>query len=81
MSQAVAGTGRRKFLRGMPSEIRALLRNVQASGWQVSVSGGNHLKLKHPSGRTITMAATPSDWRAFANARATLRRELRELPA
>jgi predicted RNA binding protein YcfA (HicA-like mRNA interferase family) len=78
---AVPGTGRCKLLRGMPSEIQALLRNVKAAGWQVSVSGGNHLKLRHPSGRIITMAATPSDWRSFANARATLRRELREVPA
>lgn len=56
-------------------ETRALVREIEANGYQVAqVNRGGHLKVKR-DGRTIaTFSASPSDHRANANNRALLRR-------
>jgi hypothetical protein len=64
----------------MSSETRALIREAQDAGWRLLAIGGNHLR--HPSGRSVFMAGTPSDsWRGIRNIKAEPRRQMREVPA
>lgn len=56
------------------NEFKTVAQQVQAQGWTV-IRGRKHLKLQSPSGkRRMTVARTPSDWRAAKNLRAFLRR-------
>jgi len=58
----------------VPRDFRPLIDAAVAQGWQVSTTGGGHLKFQSPAGRVVFAASTPSDWRASRNLRAELRR-------
>jgi hypothetical protein len=47
---------------------------IEAPGATTSITDGNHIRIKLPSGAQIFCASTPSDGRALRNVRATVRR-------
>lgn len=47
-------------------QLREILRDAEGRGWQFS-NGKRHIKARHPSGQTATIARTPSDVRAYQN--------------
>lgn len=49
-------------------ELRLILKEAQSRGW-LFTKRRKHIFGKHPSGRTATIAATPSDHRALLNIR------------
>lgn len=55
-------------------DIRALIRRLRKQGWQAVILSSGHWRLTNPDGERITMSATPSNHRAFKNARADARR-------
>ena len=58
----------------MKRDLAKLLRAARARGWQVTPTRGGHWKLTHPGGGLVVTGTTPSDFRALANLRATMRR-------
>jgi hypothetical protein len=59
-------------------KARDLIRAAKRDGWQISRTGGDHLKLTHPEARgPVYTGSTPSDCRAIRHARAEMRRQLR----
>jgi predicted RNA binding protein YcfA (HicA-like mRNA interferase family) len=78
---AIPGTGRQGLRRKLSPEMRKIIADAEAQGWRLEHTGGMHLRLRHSSGRAAVFACTPSDWRAAANARALMRRKLREVAA
>jgi predicted RNA binding protein YcfA (HicA-like mRNA interferase family) len=57
------------LISGIKGEHRKLIRQLVRRGWTVSMTGGNHVRVTHPSGRSVFTAATSSDvraWRHFA---------------
>jgi hypothetical protein len=62
--------------------MRPIVAMAEDKGWQLTIAGSGHFKLTHSStGDVVVFAGTPSDRRAAANARALMRRKLREMPA
>jgi predicted RNA binding protein YcfA (HicA-like mRNA interferase family) len=60
---------------------RDLLRAAKREGWQVTRTGGDHLKLTHPEARgPVITGSTPSDSRALHHTRAAMRRALARRP-
>lgn len=55
-------------------DFRPLLDAALAAGWHISSTSGNHVKWKSPEGKMVVTSCSPSDHRAFQNARSTLRR-------
>jgi hypothetical protein len=79
---AVPGTGRHGLRHKLHPDMRPIVAMAEDKGWQLSVASGGHFKLTHCStGDVVTFSCTPSDRRATANARALMRRKLREAPA
>jgi predicted RNA binding protein YcfA (HicA-like mRNA interferase family) len=63
-------------------KARDLIREARRSGWSVTRTGGDHLKLTHPeASRPVFTGSTPSDCRAIRHARAEMRRQLRGISA
>ena len=58
----------------MRHDLKQLLRQASACGWQVTRTRGGHWRLRHPAGGVVVMSSTPSDRRALLNFRAQLRR-------
>jgi hypothetical protein len=54
--------------------FRPLARLAIGSGWQITRTGGGHLRWRSPRGAVFFSSATPSDNRAVANFAAYLRR-------
>ena len=64
-----------RLLRGiMPKEYRDVVRDALKRGWELSITGGNHVKLTHPSGRIVIGALTSSDHRSVRNMQRHIRR-------
>lgn len=63
-----------KFNGVRPKEARVLLREWQSRGAELSMTGGNHVKVTFPNGKSITMALTSSSPRAGSLMRASARR-------
>jgi len=59
----------------MKKELKKLVKLAEEQGWQVTVTGGNHLCWRSPVGRTVFTPTTPSEYRGLKNAKAWLRRE------
>lgn len=83
--EAVETNGHLKPHRGAPisglagvnvgnKEMQEVIDACQRAGW-VAESGAKHVKVKVPSGRTITLPKTPSDHRSIKNTKAQLRAE------
>lgn len=68
-------TGRRKLAHGH-KPLTELIRFAQAHGWQVSRTGGGHLRFSKAGCRPVFTSSTPGDHRAVRNARAMLRRQM-----
>jgi hypothetical protein len=59
-------------------KARDLIREARRSGWLVTCTGGDHLRLEHPEARRpVFTRSTPSDYRGIRHARAEMRRQLR----
>ncbi len=59
----------------MKREWRELIEEAQRQGWRAERTQRGHWQLFAPDGRTIvTLPGTPSDWRAFRNTIAQMRR-------
>lgn len=52
-----------------------LVRAALAAGWQVVGTSNSHLKFTAPSGAIVFTGRNNTDWRAFRNIKARLRRE------
>jgi len=62
----------------MHSETMKFIRR-DAADWEASRTRGGHIRLRHPqAAHDVILAATPSDRRALLNAKAQMRRALRE---
>ena len=47
-------------------ELKGILKDAMQRGWDFH-RGNNHIKGKHPSGKTATVSISPGDKRAFKN--------------
>lgn len=54
--------------------IKSTVRYLKRTGWEVRLGGKGHYKCVSPAGFKMTMAATPSDWRAPRKIRRDIRR-------
>jgi hypothetical protein len=65
-----------KFIR---PDMRELARLADDAGFTVTKTRKNHHRVTNPEGRTVAVFPnTPSDRRAYLNARAVLRRAIKE---
>lgn len=65
-------------IRGVSREVRDLLQELQAEGWQARFTPGGHVQLRHRDvPQLIVMPRTPSDHRAVANTRSDIRKAVR----
>lgn len=47
------------ILRGVrPKEVQQIVRGLVKAGWALSVTGGNHVKVTHPNGRSVITGLT-----------------------
>lgn len=57
-------------------DMRQLVRQMRAQGWEVSRTRSDHLRFTSPDGHsTVYAPSTPSDHRSIRNVVAKLRRE------
>lgn len=49
---------------GTTKEMRTLIKQAEAQGWEVSMRAAGHLKWVSPNGDTVFTSRTPSDRRA-----------------
>jgi hypothetical protein len=61
-----------------PQNLRALKRQAAALGFTVSTTARGHLRCTLSNGTFVYTSGTPSDYRAWTNAVAKLRRVARE---
>ena len=65
-----------KALSGYKSEARWLIRDALIHGWEANLTANQHVMLRHPDGRSVTLSRTLSSKnRAWQNAVASLYRE------
>lgn len=66
--------------RRFPSrETRELVEWAESHGWRMGpYTGTGHIRLIHRTGKSYTIAATPSDWRGLQNAKSALLRTVGE---
>jgi predicted RNA binding protein YcfA (HicA-like mRNA interferase family) len=57
-------------------EVSKLVKEHQRLGWTAEY-GGQHIKMRSPTGKMVTISVSPSDHRALLNIRADLRRASR----
>lgn len=55
-------------------DIRALIKQAQSSGFDVSFTSKNHLKFTSPAGDVVFGSSTPKDHRSVLNMRSRLRK-------
>lgn len=62
--------------RKMKPEVREIVDWAEPHGWVLDdrPDGSDHWVLRHPSGETVRLPATPSEYRGTANAKAKIRR-------
>jgi hypothetical protein len=60
-------------VRRVPREFRQAYFLAMEAGWEVTVTGKDHLKWKPPDGPPVFTAGTPSNWRGTRNALVLLR--------
>lgn len=69
--------GRRPLtsLRGMPQDLRAVVKAALKAGWTGKWTTSGHVMLRSPDGTfTYTAPGTPSDWRSTKNLSAAIKR-------
>lgn len=57
-----------------PTDIKALLKALEASGCKIEKTGSGHIKVTR-DGKTITLPSTASDWRSLKNSVAQARKD------
>lgn len=55
-------------------EFRDAAIAAEKANWEISITGGGHIKWKPPSGTPIFTQRTPSDYRGIKNALMKLKR-------
>lgn len=56
-------------------DVKKVVRRLRRAGYAVSTGGSGHFQVRDAAGRLLmTMAATPSDWRAMRKIRSDARR-------
>lgn len=56
-------------------DLQALARQKKREGWEIEHTKGNHLRWVFvKTGAVVITSATPSDYRALANAKAQIRK-------
>ena len=59
----------------MKRDLAKLFAAARSRGWIISRTRGDHWKMRHPpTGAVVFTSATPSCWRAVANATADMAR-------
>lgn len=56
------------------SETNKLIRKIRKAGWTVCKTKKAHWKVTSPSGESVVLPSTPSEYRSMRNTRALLRR-------
>lgn len=59
-------------------QVRMLVDWAEEHGWVVEKTRGDHLRFQHQVAGTVFSSFTPSDCRVFLNARAEMRRKMRQ---
>lgn len=59
----------------VPRDMKPLVQAAREAGWEVTMSGGGHLRFEAPNGELVFTSSSPSCRRAAANTRAELRRK------
>jgi len=62
--------------RGCGKELRDLIRRLEAEGCEVRHTSNGHWFVKRDGFRPISLTSTPRDYRALANAKADIKRNL-----
>lgn len=65
------------FRRG--GQVRTLIEWAEKHGWKVQITNGNHLQFYHAMAGMVFSSFSPSDRRAYLNARADMRRKMIEV--
>lgn len=55
-------------------DIQRMVEAARAQGCQAELTRGGHWRVTTPTGGLVFLPQSPSDWRAFRNARSQLRR-------
>ncbi len=55
-------------------DLKKLMREKAAQGWEIQTTRGGHFRLRHASGGCVTFPSTPSDHRSFKNTLADVKR-------
>lgn len=63
------------------NDWKQFLQAARQRGWEISQSGGSHLKLRRPGHRMVILPSTPGRARSIDNSRAQLEREERRAAA
>ncbi len=62
-------------------ELRPLVAAAFEQGWEVTITGGNHLRFKSPGGAIVFSPSTPrGGCRSVENTKAELRRKGLKIP-
>ncbi|HBO1296505.1 TPA: type II toxin-antitoxin system HicA family toxin [Pseudomonas aeruginosa] len=61
-----------RFLRGCGEDLKRLVSFAQSAGWTVQQTRKLHLKFTKPGRQPVFTSGTPSDRRAWLNAKAQL---------
>lgn len=59
---------------GLPRDLRHALKVAEQSGWTVTLTKGNHLMWKSPTGKTVITSKTTGYPRSIKNALADLKK-------
>lgn len=57
-----------RIINGIKGEHKKLIRQLVRQGWTVTPTGGGHIKVTHPNGRSVYTGGTSSNrfaWRHF----------------
>jgi predicted RNA binding protein YcfA (HicA-like mRNA interferase family) len=65
----------------MSKDVKSLVKEAAARGWQATTTRNGHLRLTHPHGGLVFIAGTPSDHRAMTNMRCEIKRQERRWSA
>jgi predicted RNA binding protein YcfA (HicA-like mRNA interferase family) len=57
-----------------PKELRVLIQEAEAQGWEVTRAKTNHFRWRSPQGDCVFSSSTPSDWRVVMKITKDLRK-------
>jgi predicted RNA binding protein YcfA (HicA-like mRNA interferase family) len=59
-------------------QVRMLVEWAQEHGWHAEKTNGDHIRFTHPRAGVVFSSFTPSDQRAYLNARGDMRRKMKQ---